>query len=294
MDLEELRAFLAVVETGSFLTAAKVLKLSRGTLRRRVDELEIRAGIPLLERTRLGAVATEAGAVLAARGRLLVQEAGALLESVRDIGAEPSGVVRIMLPVGLPPQILTPIAVTLRARYPALAFRVRFSDHPVGELLDDVDLAIHFGTQGPQGPFIVHEIFHLKVWLIASSDYLRRRGTPRSIDDLAHHDLLSWELPGEDGQLWPTRSGGVFKVAPKLMCADIHLLRHCAIVGLGIALVPDAMLPDPGLPEEALCPVLPDLVGKEIAVRLMVPKVLSESPKIKAVLNLIQPFLASI
>src|SRR5437763_16611588 len=124
MDLEQLRAFLAVVETGSFLTAARSLKLSRATLRRRIDELEARAGIPLLERTRMGAVVTEPGRVLAARGRLLVQEAGAVLQSVREIGSAPSGTLRIMLPAGLPPHVLTPLFALMRMRYPKLAFRV--------------------------------------------------------------------------------------------------------------------------------------------------------------------------
>ena len=103
MDLEELRAFLAVAETGSFLTAAKSLRLSRATLRRRIDQLEARAGVLLVDRTRMGAALTEAGSVLAARGRLMVQEASALLESVREAGAEPSGTLRVQLPVGLPP-----------------------------------------------------------------------------------------------------------------------------------------------------------------------------------------------
>src|SRR5262245_61792135 len=141
MDLEELRAFLAVAETGSFLTAAKSLRLSRATLRRRIDQLEARAGVVLVDRTRLGANLTEAGTVLAARGRLMVQEACALLDSVREVGSEPSGVLRILLPVGLPPHVLTALLGFVRAKYPRLAFRLHFSDDPVGGLIENVDLA---------------------------------------------------------------------------------------------------------------------------------------------------------
>ena len=73
MDLEELRSFLAVVETGSFLAAATNLGVARATLRRRVDALEARAGVPLLERTARGVTVTEAGSVLMARGRQVVK-----------------------------------------------------------------------------------------------------------------------------------------------------------------------------------------------------------------------------
>lgn len=291
MNLEELRAFLAVVDTGSFFTAARLLKVSRATLRRRIDELEVRAGVPLLERTRLGATATQAGALLAAQGRQLVLETGALLASIREIGAAPAGLLRLMLPVGLPPHLLTPLFALVTARYPRLAFRVRFSNDPVGVLLDEVDLAVHFGSRSPPGPWVSRELLRTRVWLLASKDYLARRGAPRSLEELAGHDLFAWELPGEDGQLWPHQRGGTFPVTCKLLTPEIHFLRQCVINGLGMALVPDLLLPDPGLAPDALVPVLPELIGREVVVRLVVPTALSEIPKIKAVLELLQPFL---
>ncbi|MGZ3460964.1 MAG: LysR family transcriptional regulator, partial [Archangium sp.] len=130
MNLDELRAFLAVAETGSFFNAARRLKLSRATLRRRIDELEVRVGVPLLERTSLGASVTDAGALLAARGRLIVQEASTLLATISELGTAPSGLVRIMLPVGLPPHLLTPLFARVSSRYPRLNFRVRFGNDP--------------------------------------------------------------------------------------------------------------------------------------------------------------------
>lgn len=291
MDLEELRAFLAVADTGSFLTAAKSLRLSRATLRRRIDQLEARAGVLLVDRTRMGAALTEAGSVLAARGRLMVQEASALLESVRDVGSEPAGVLRILLPVGLPPHVLTPLLAFVRAKYPRLAFRLQFSDDPVGGLMENVDLAVHFGEKSPIGPWVARELIRVRVWLLASADYLARRGTPRSIEELAGHDLLAWECPGEDGRSWPLRGGGTFPVGPVMTARHIHLIRQFAIAGLGIALVPDALLPDPGVAEGALVPVLPELVGREIALRVMIPAVLAEIPRIKAMIELLKPFL---
>src|SRR5947209_288826 len=114
MDLEELRAFLTVVETGSYFAAAESLRVSRTTLRRRVGSRETRAGVPLVESTRQGAVLTEAGQALAERGRSLVAEATALVTSVREVGREPSGVLRVVLPVGMPPHAFAPLFGRLR------------------------------------------------------------------------------------------------------------------------------------------------------------------------------------
>lgn len=291
MDLEELRAFLAVADTGSFLTAAKSLRLSRATLRRRIDQLEARAGVLLVDRTRAGASLTQAGNVLAERGRLMVQEANALIQSVRDVGSEPAGVLRILLPVGLPPHVMTPLFTFVRSKYPRLGYRFHFSDDPAGGLIENVDLALHFGQQSPSGPWVSRELLRMRVWLIASADYLARRGTPKTIEDLANHDLLAWESPGEDGRIWPRLSGGTFSVTPLLVTRHIHLIRQFTIAGHGIALVPDAMVPDPGVPEGALVSVLPDLVGREVGLRIVVPAVLSEIPRIKAMLDLLKPWL---
>lgn len=290
MDLEELRAFLAVVETRSFLGAERSLSMPRATVRRRVDALEARAGVPLLHRTRQGISATEAGAVLATRGRLMIQEATALVASVRELGQEPSGVLRVLLPVGLPPHLLVPVFSAMRSAYPRLSFHVRLSDDPVGGLLDDVDLAVHFGSRSPPGPWVSYELLRVRERLIAHADYLALHGTPTTIEALARHQLFSWASPCEDPRLWPLRSGGSFALKPAIVASDVHLLRQCVLAGLGIALLPDAMIADPGTDPDAVVPVLRDVVGRERPFRLVVPSVLSDLPKIKAVLRHVRAF----
>lgn len=290
MDLEELRAFLAVVETGSFLGAERSLNMPRATVRRRVDALEARAGVALLSRTRNGIEATEAGSVLATRGRLMIQEAAALVSSIREIGQEPAGVLRVLLPVGLPPHTLVPLFAAMRATYPRLGLQVRFSEDPIGGLLDDVDIALHFGARSPPGPWVAYELLRVREWIVAHVDYIARHGAPASVDELSRHELFAWEAPGDDPRVWPLLSGGGFTVEPVLMASDIHLLRQCVLAGLGLALLPDAMLPDPGAAADAVVPVLEGVVGRERSLRLVVPSVLSDLPKIKAVLRHVRAF----
>jgi DNA-binding transcriptional LysR family regulator len=293
MDLDELRALVLVVETGSFLAAANRLNLSRTTLRRRVDALEARAGVPLLLRATSGVKPTTAGEVLVHKGRQLMQEASALVASVRDMAEKPAGELRIVVPVGLPPHVLMPLLGSLRARCPQLAVHLRVREDPVSGLLDDIDVALHFGVHAPEGPWLTYTLLTVREWLIASTEYLGRRGTPQTVDELADHELLAWQAPGEDARAWPTRSGSRFMVEPSLITADIHFIRQCVIAGQGIGLVPDARLPDPGVEPGTLVPVLRDIVGRKRHLRILVPKVLARVPKIEALLGLMREMMNS-
>jgi DNA-binding transcriptional LysR family regulator len=296
MNLDELRAIVAVVETGSIVAAARSLKFARATLRRRLDELEARTGVPLLYRTAHGATPTEAGAVLAARGRRILQEANALLSSVREVGAEPAGELRFVFPVGLPPEGVTSLFAALQKKYPHLSLRVHYSEDPLSGLLEDVDVAVHFGTRSPPGSWVSYELLRVHERLVASSEYLQLKGVPKALEELAQHDLLSWDCPDGDATIWPTRQGTTLRVAPHMISPDIHLLRRCAAAGMGIAFLPlpDAGLPGFDAPADGLVPVLPDEVGRERPLRVVVPAVLSEIPRIRAVLTEIRAFLSRI
>lgn len=291
MDLEELQAFMHVVRAGSFHAAAETLGMSRTTLRRRVDSLQARAGVPLLESSRDGIVLTEAGSVLAEKGKVMVEEASALISSVRELGREPSGVLRVVMPVGVPPQVFAQVYTALRSAFPRLRVQSRFSNDPLGESLVDIDMAVHFGETRPRGPWLSFVVLRVREWLVASQEYLRQRGVPKSIAELADHELLTWQKPGEDARAWPTLKGGTFPVEPALIATDNHVVRQCCIGGLGIGLVLDAMLEEP---QEALVPVLPDIVGREQAMRISVPEAIAGIPKIKLVLTHVRKLLGEL
>jgi DNA-binding transcriptional LysR family regulator len=202
-------------------------------------------------------------------------------------------VLRVLLPVGLPPHLLTPLLAFSRQRHPRLGYRAQFREDPVGGLVENFDLAVHFGDSSPVGPWVSREVTRVRVWAIASREYLARRGTPQSPAELAAHDLLAWESPDDDPQKWPLRAGGTVSVQPMFVARHIHLVRQLAIAGHGIALVPDALLEDPGVAPGTLVPVLPDLIGREIGIRVVMPAVLAEIPRIRALLEMVRPFLGN-
>jgi DNA-binding transcriptional LysR family regulator len=291
MDLEELRAFLAIVDTGSFLAAANELGIPRATLRRRVDALEARVGAPLVDRSPKGAALTDAGELLAKQGRRLVQSSSALLTAVREVAREPIGDLHISLPIGLPPDVLSSMLVPLRGVLPKVSFELRFNANPIAPgLLDDVDVAAHFGDESPAG-WVAHELMRVRVRLFAHADYLARSGTPSSPTELGKHTLLAWSGPSVDPLAWPLSDGSLLAVAPTLVSNDAHLVRQTILARAGIGLVPDANLPDPDIASGKLVPVLDAVVGRELGLRVVIPALLTGSPKVARLVTAAQEFL---
>ena len=293
MDLEELQAFLHVVKQGSFHAAADSAGMSRTTLRRRIDSLQTRAGVALSESGRQGVVLTEPGRVLAERGHVMLEEASALVASIREIGKAPSGVLHTMMPVGMPPMIMAQLFMSLRRDYPDLRVHCRFSNDPLAESLIDVDMVTHFGEVAPRGAWISLVLMRIQERLFASPNYLATRNTPTTIDELVRHELLAWQPPGEDCATWPLLAGGTFPIKPSFVSTDVHLVRQFCHLGLGIALLPDLFGGEIVSPTE-LVPVLPATVGHQRAVRVTVPEALADIPKIKMILAHARRFLNNV
>lgn len=289
MNLDGLRAFLAVVDAGDFVRASEALGVPRGTLRRRVAMLEGEVGRPLLTRTRKGATATEAGRVLADGARRLLLDVYALRGAVRGVGEEPSGVLRIGLPVGLPSQVMGVTWAAFRSAFPKVCLQARFFEDPRRRLLDEVDVAFHIDGNWSDGPWQVYAIGPVSERLMASPDYLSRRGRPISLADLADHDLLSLFMPGEATDSLPLLAGGTHPVVPAASGTDPRVLQEFAQAGMGIALCP--IPPVPGVAHEGLEVVLPDIVGRERTIHMMVPRALVETPRLRAIFRFARSML---
>jgi DNA-binding transcriptional LysR family regulator len=290
MDLEELRLFLAVAQHGAFNAAADSLGVPRSTLRRRVDALEARARTPLLSRNAQGIALTEAGKVLAARGRTMLEGASALLDSIREVGEEPVGVLRVVMPIGPPRHVLVALFAGLRAAYPRLRMRGRFSEAPLAEPLTDTDVAFHFDPAPQKGPWLSEILLEMPERLVAATDYLARRGVPESPEDLAGHELLVWQSPGESRNRLPLLGGGYVEVEPALVSTDASAVRYAALRGVGIAYTPD-LIDDPDDARYSVIPVLADKVGGACALRVSVPAFLAEIPKVRVVIDWTRKYL---
>lgn len=281
MDLEDLRVFLVVVDTGSVIAAAKRLGITRSRLRRRVESLESDTGTALLHRTALGTTPTEAGRTLAAEGAEILADADDLVGRLRGDGAMPRGRLRIVGTPGMPPEVLSMALGLMRAHVPEV--RLHLDLHPDGECLlpDEADIAIVLKRRPAEASHVAFVLKQVQVQLLATPAYLAARGRPGSLEDLGGHDLFSWASSDWDPDVLPLRSGATFRATPAAVIQNILELRHCAEQSLCIALAPEGL---PG-PEPHLVPVLPDLVGAEIPLWMVFPEAVARLPKVRALIE---------
>ncbi len=286
-DAEALHCLVVLAEERTVIGAARRLGLSRATLRRRVEALETQLGRRLLERDEEGVSLTPHGLAVVERGRVLLPE----LAQLRQVAASADeartvGPIRLSAPDGLPPELLMLALEAGRQLFPDALAELYFSADPLSPLRDDVDVCLHFGEPPSRGAYATRVLLRFPERLLATRAYLDTHGEPRLPDDLARHALMSWAPPGESTRRWPVH-GGQIEVAPVLSSPDVHLLRRLMLRGYGIARLPDAGVPDPGFEGEVVS-LLPGLFDREIALRVLVPEALARTPRLRAVMALIE------
>jgi DNA-binding transcriptional LysR family regulator len=295
MDLDELRVFVSIVERGSLAAASKSLRFPMATLRRRLDELEARLGVKLLERSRNGAVPTNAGVVLAQKASSLLRDMQALSDVVRESAAEATAEIGLALPPGLPPAVLASIYSVLSELFPSVRWRLRSVEDPTTILSGEFHAAICFAERAPDGPWVAKRLIPMDQCLLASREYLRRHGTPTTPEDLQAHRLIVWEHADLTGHGLPMLDGSKLLIAPCLRMNDVFLVRQLAARNLGIAFAPDVPLPvELLLGDEHLVRVLEDRIKVRTGVWLLASAEVWQVSRVRVALEHVVRLMASI
>ncbi len=238
MEITEVATFLALVKTGSILAAAAEMKVSRATIRRRLETLERGVGSPLLERHGDKIALTHAGRLLEREGTALVGSARRIESALRQAaGADAaSGTLSVAMPIGLPGPLFATFARQLADRWPNLHTLALFSGDPLEELERGSDVAIVSGNR-PRAPWVARLLAEYDERAFADQAYVEKAGSPRTLADLREHRLLGWLTRDHDVAQWPLRRGGVHEVVPALVTNDFRGVHDCVHAGLGIGLL---------------------------------------------------------
>ena len=287
----ELDAFVAVVEGGTFSAAARVLGLPVSTVSRQVSRLEEHLGVRLLNRTTRRVTPTAPGQSYFERCRRIVAESREAEEEVRQLHGEPRGLLRISAPPGgLRATLVEDLITAFMARYPEIEVELLAESRYVDLVAEGFDLALRGGIMRDSA-LIARRLIRMRTGLVASPDYLARRGRPRRVADLARHDLLVQRAPGRQPR-WPLSPRGSIAVRGRLMTNDMAVSRAAALAGLGIAYVP-LMLVDLELESGVLEPVLPNAVGRETdGLHLVYPQGRLLAAKVRAFIDFSADFFA--
>ncbi len=285
MELDELRAFLALAQHGTLSEAARQTGLPRNTMRRRVEALESRIGTPLLVRDGRRVGLTAVGRQLVGRGQPLVSEAEALITDLQSAVRIPEGRVRVLVPISNHPLTAMMVWRMVRTRHPGMQVELRFLEDPASGLESDGDFAMYWGHSLPEGLGFARRVGIVPLRLLASRVYVEMRGDPTTIEQLAEHDLLCFDCPDLTPGTLPLLAGGTIPVEPSLLTTNVQVAGETARHGGGIALAPNVRLPGDGWPEEDGVVVLGDVVGCDLPIWLLSRGALSDRPALKPMLE---------
>jgi DNA-binding transcriptional LysR family regulator len=237
--LGSMRAFVKVVELGSFSEAGRQLRLSRSAVSKYIADLEDDLGVQLLNRTTRRASPTENGQAYFERALTILADLDAADQSVAQLQSTPRGLLRVNAPMSFGTIKLGPILADFMALYPELRIQLVLSDEQVDPIQGGLDVTLRI-AELESSSLIARKITPIERVVCASPDYLNRNGTPAHPNDLRQHNCLTygflstgnqWKLSGKDGDHWIQPSW--------TLCANnAEVLRDAAVKGCGIALLP--------------------------------------------------------
>jgi DNA-binding transcriptional LysR family regulator len=240
-DWSLVRSFLAALDQGSLLGAARLLNMSQPTLGRHIAELERQLGVLLFERTGRGLVATATALQLAQAARSM--EAGALQLSRTLSGAQSqsAGTVRITASVPVAVQLLPPVLAAMRQALPDLQIELVSSNQVSNLLRREADIAVRM-VRPEQNSLIARKIGEVRLGAYASRGYLESRAPLRKASDLLQHELIGGDADPAILQGFAAMGFPVTRSAFALRSDDFIVQWQAVRAGLGIGFCADYMV----------------------------------------------------
>lgn len=235
--LSDMALFVEVVKAGGFRGAAEALDMPSSTLSRRIQALEQAVGLRLLHRTTRRIELTEAGRLYFERSRRIVEEARLAHELLGEMAAEPSGVLRVSLPVDFAIAFVADRMPEFCRRFPRIVLELDLTPRRVDLVAEPFDVAVRMGEL-PSSTLIARKLGEVPRHLYASPRYLDRAGNPQEPADLARHDCLLF--PRQENA-WTLRRAGRTAEAPvapsPVRVNNVGMMERLAVAGLGIAML---------------------------------------------------------
>jgi DNA-binding transcriptional LysR family regulator len=283
-DLNDTLIFVKVVELGSFVSAAKALRLPKTTVSRKVQELETRLGAQLLHRTTRKLGLTEAGNVYYEHCQRIARELDEAESAVGQLQSGPRGWLRITAPYSLGTTWIAPLLGEFHARHPEVRVEMVLSNESLDLIEKEIDVALRIGNL-PDSNLVARKLSVFRTQIYASPSYIERYGEPLHPDDLQHHRALAMQKSRHNGSfLWTLNDGkreADFVIDPVIIANDPAPLRGALLCGEGLMLVSEVMIKayaEHGLVQR----VLGGWRGPDYDFNAVFPRGQVQSPKVRA------------
>jgi len=230
----ELEVFAAVAQGGSLSAAGRALGLTPSAVSRRIDRIEARLGVRLMLRTTRAIMLTAEGHSYLAAARRILADLDESERIIADRGA-PRGRLRVSAAFTHGRLCIVPLLADFVRRFPHILVDIGLTDTVVDVMGGEADVAIRFGPLA-DSPLTARRLGETGRSIVASPDYLARRGTPGVPEDLHRHNCLNFNFRRAE-PTWPFRRDGrdyALTVTGDIEANNGETLGQLALAGVGV------------------------------------------------------------
>jgi DNA-binding transcriptional LysR family regulator len=284
-DLNDTLIFAKVVEHGSFISAARALRLPKTTVSRKIQELETRLGAQLLHRTTRKLGLTEAGNIYFEHSQRIARELDDAESAIGQLQGGPRGWLRVTAPYSFAISRIAPLFGEFQARYPEVRVEMVLTNETLDLIDKEIDVALRVGPLRDNN-LVARRLAVFRSQVYASPRYLERHGEPVHPADLQHHRTLGMTKFGvtASGFNWPLNDGTTtteFRIQPVLVANDPAALHPALLAGEGLMLTADVMVR--AYAEHGyIRRVLAGWTGPSAEMNALFPRGQGKSPKVRA------------
>ena len=283
-DLNDTLIFVKVIEHGSFIAAARSLRLPKTTVSRKVQELESRLGAQLLHRTTRKLGLTEAGNIYYDHCKRIAKDLDEAENAVGQLQGGPRGWLRVTAPYSLGIERIAPLLGEFHARHPEVRVEMLLSNEPLDLIDKEIDVALRVGNL-PDSNLVARRLAVMRTQVYASPAYIERHGEPLHPDELQHHRTLGMQkMRRNDHFYWPLTDGSnlvEYRIDPIMVANDPAGVRGALLCGEGLMLASDIMVK--AFAEKGyIRRVLAGWTGPELDLSALFPRGQVTSPKVRA------------
>lgn len=288
---QELKVMIAVAETGGFARAAARLGSSPPAVTRIIAGLERRLGAEFFARTTRRVHLTEAGKLFLERARGLLSDLESAESEVTGESRMPTGRLTVTASVTLGRSILPPVVMGFLNAHARVTARVLLLDRVVNLIEEGIDVAVRIGEL-PDSTMIARRVGEVRRMLVASPDYLSKRGTPKAAADLKLHSIIAFTglMPNNEWTYVGERGASRMALQPRCELNDATAAITAAEAGNGITNALSYMVAR-SIREGRLAPVLSNLCPPAVPVQLVYPESRLVAPKVRAFVDYAVPRL---
>jgi DNA-binding transcriptional LysR family regulator len=284
----DIAAFVAAVKSGSFTAAAASLGLTRSAVGKSIVRLEAQLDVRLLNRTTRKLSLTDEGMVVYDRWRQILDDLEDVDATMALRRGKPTGTLKLMTPPSFGQRHILPVMNAYLKEWPELRAELWFTDRYVDLVEEGFDIAVRIGAPKDDSLILTRTVAWQQFIVCASPDYLARRGTPQTPQDLADHDTIVY-LNAERPRPWrlQTSNGPYIYEGPGRMNIDnSEAMRESTLAGFGLAHLANYIVGD-DLRAGTLVEVLRAYRPPPDPIRLTYPSKRHLTPRTRAFIDLL-------